>query len=177
MFTEIIKFWFQEIKPSDWFTKNDDLDRLIIKRFSEIHNQAIKCELYKWRKYPQGRLAEIIILDQFSRNMFRESSLSFAYDCLALCLSQEAISIEIDKQLTAIERNFLYMPFMHSESLEIHEVAMDLFNKNGIKSSIEYEIKHKEIIEKFGRYPHRNKVLDRKSTQEELEFLKTNNGF
>ena len=177
MYEEIIKFWFEEIEPSQWFAKSDEFDKVIIERFSEIHSKAIKCELHNWRTEAQGRLAEIIILDQFSRNMFRDSALSFAYDSLALALSQEAISVRADKELTAIERSFLYIPFMHSESLEIHKVAMELFKKNGIESSIEYEIKHKEIIERFGRYPHRNEILGRKSTKEELEFMKVNSGF
>ncbi len=170
-YNEIINFWFKEADKSNWFAKNDEFDQLLISKYSEIHSKAIKCELYQWRDNPKGRLAEIIILDQFSRNMFRDSPLSFAYDSLALALSQEAIMLKVDKELTKIERSFLYMPFMHSESLKIHEIAIDLYKKNDIESNLQYEIKHKEIISKFGRYPHRNKILNRKSTKEELLFL------
>jgi uncharacterized protein (DUF924 family) len=171
-YKEIINFWFKEVDQSDWFNKNDKFDELIINKYSNIHSKAAKCELYEWRKNAEGRLAEIIILDQFSRNMFRGSILSFACDSMALSLSQEAILIKADEELTEVQRNFLYMPFMHSESLEIHKIAMDLYRKNGSKASLDYEIKHKNIIEKFGRYPHRNKILGRKSTEKELAFLK-----
>ena len=104
--------------------------------------------------------------------MFRGSPLSFACDAQALALAQEAVSVGADKLLTQIERNFLYMPFMHSEATLIHEVAVELFRNNGIEGSYEYEVRHKEIIDKFGRYPHRNAVLGRKSTSAEIEFLK-----
>ena len=171
MYQEIHKFWFEEIDRSLWWLKNDDFDQLINERFSEIHARAISCELFEWRKTAEGRLAEIIVLDQFSRNMFRDTPLSFANDSLALILSQEAISVGADKELSSIQRSFIYMPFMHSESLRIHEVAIDLYKTNGIQSNLEFEIKHKEIIERFGRYPHRNRILGRASTAEEIEFL------
>jgi len=173
MYLDILKFWFEEIDSAQWWMKDKDFDNLIIERFSDIHAQAARCELYEWRSSAQGRLAEIIILDQFSRNMFRNSSLSFANDSLALVLSQEAISAGADAKLTPIERGFLYMPFMHSESLFIHDIAVGLYERNGIENNLDFEIKHKVIIEKFGRYPHRNYVLGRESTAAELEFLKT----
>jgi uncharacterized protein (DUF924 family) len=117
-------------------------------------------------------LAEIIVFDQFSRNMFRDSPLSFANDSLALALSQEANSAGADQSFSKIQRSFLYMPFMHSESLIIHEIAIDLYKKNGIQTNLDFEIKHKDIIKRFGRYPHRNKILGRASTKAEIEFLK-----
>ena len=172
MYREILRFWFEEIDQSQWWAKDDDFDKLIIGRFSEVHAKATQCELFEWRVDAKGRLAEIIVLDQFSRNMFRGSALAFANDSLALALSQEAISSKADKVLSPIERSFLYMPFMHSESLVIHEVAIDLFQKNGIKNNLDFELRHKQIIEKFGRYPHRNGILGRESTTEEIEFLK-----
>lgn len=112
------------------------------------------------------------MLDQFSRNMFRNSPLSFAHDALSLALAQEAISVGADKSLNQAERSFLYMPFMHSESLKIHEIATRLFRDNGNQSSLDFELKHKAIIERFGHYPHRNSILGRESTVEEIEFLK-----
>ncbi len=172
MYQEILKFWFEEIDPSQWWKKDDAFDQLIRARFSEIHAQATRCELYDWRADARGRLAEIIVLDQFSRNMFRGSPLSFASDTLALVLAQEAVSVKADLALSPTERSFLYLPFMHSESLKIHVVAMDLYQRNGIQSNLDFEIKHKQIIERFGRYPHRNAILGRSSTQEELEFLR-----
>jgi uncharacterized protein (DUF924 family) len=171
MHQEILKFWFEELEPKQWWVKDYELDQLIIARFSEIHDRAARCELAGWRKNASGRLAEIIVLDQFSRNMFRGSPFSFAYDNLALALSQEAISAGADQLLSPVERNFIYMPFMHSESLQIHEEAVELFRRNGQQGNFEYELKHKAIIERFGRYPHRNEVLGRASTEAELEFL------
>lgn len=172
MYREILRFWFEEIDQSQWWAKDDDFDKLIIERFSEVHAKATRCELFEWRIDAKGRLAEVIVLDQFSRNMFRGSPLAFANDSLSLALAQEAISAKADEVLSPIERSFLYMPFMHSESLKIHEVAIELYQKNGIQNNFDFELKHKQIIEKFGRYPHRNSILGRKSTEEEIEFLK-----
>jgi len=171
MYKQIVNFWFEEIEPASWWKKSDDFDALLIERFSEIHASASCCELYEWRRQPEGRLAEIIVLDQFSRNMFRDTPGAFATDAMSLTLSQEAIACGADRALTPVQRSFLYMPFMHSESLKIHEVAVELFRKNGIKSNLDYEFSHKKIIERFGRYPHRNKILGRQSTAEEIEFL------
>jgi uncharacterized protein (DUF924 family) len=172
MYREILKFWFEEIEPSQWWKRDENLDRVIIERFSDVHYRATHCELFEWRKDARGRLAEVIVLDQFSRNMFRGSPLSFAYDPLALVLAQEAVSIGADALLNQNERSFLYMPFMHSESLKIHEVATGLFRKNGNQNSLDFEMRHKTIIERFGRYPHRNSILGRDSTEEEIQFLK-----
>jgi len=170
-YPQVIDFWFDEIEPAMRWKKDDAFDALLIERFSETHNRACHCELFEWRRHPEGRLAEIIVLDQFSRNMFRGSALAFAYDAMSLALSQEAIACGADQALTPEQRSFLYMPFMHSESLRIHEIAVELFRNNGIQSNLDFEFKHKKIIENFGRYPHRNKVLGRQSTVEELEFL------
>jgi len=170
MVQDILKFWFEEIDPSQWWKKDPDFDRLIIRRFSAIHTQAVRGELFGWRKDARGRLAEVIVLDQFSRNMFRESPQAFAYDSLALVLAQEAVSVGADQALNDAERSFLYMPYMHSESPAIHEVAVQLFQNLG--KALEFELKHKAIIDRFGRYPHRNKILGRTSTAEEIEFLK-----
>ncbi|MFW2366609.1 MAG: DUF924 family protein [Desulforhopalus sp.] len=175
MYEEVLKFWFEESSPSQWFSKDDKFDQLITDRFLEIHTKAVRCELFSWRKSGRGRLAEIIVLDQFSRNMFRGSPLAFANDPIALVLAQEAVSLGIDKELTTTERGFIYLPFMHSESIKIHEIAEKIYSQHGMESSLEWEIKHKRIIERFGRYPHRNGVLGRQSTQEELDFLEQPN--
>jgi len=171
MYREVLHFWFEEIEPAQWWVKDDELDTLIVARFSEVHASATRCELFAWRENARGRLAEIIVLDQFSRNMFRGSPLAFAYDGLALALAQEAITAGAEKGLSQQERSFLYLPFMHSESLKIHEVAVGLYQRNGLQSSFEFELKHKSIIERFGRYPHRNSILGRESSAAELEFL------
>ncbi len=168
---EILDFWFNQIEQKLWWQKDDAFDRLITKKYSAIHQQASRCELYYWRESAQGRLAEIIILDQFSRNMFRDSALAFANDSLALTLAQEAVSSGADKELSELQRGVLYLPYMHSESRKIHDVALVLYKQNGIQTNYDFELKHKKIIDQFGRYPHRNKILDRQSTKEELAFL------
>lgn len=169
--TDIIGFWFDEIESKQWFVKDLAFDQLLIERFSAIHTQASQCELFDWRDTAEGCLAEVIILDQFSRNMFRDTAQAFAFDALALALAQSAIASGFDKALSAQQRTFLYMPFMHSESLKVHDVAMTLFRDNGVQTNLDFEIKHRDIIERFGRYPHRNGILGRESTQEEIEFL------
>lgn len=171
MYQRVLDFWFKEIEPEYWWKKDSEFDLQISSEFGVLHSRAVNCELYLWRESSYGRLAEIIILDQFSRNIFRDKPEAFSSDNLALALAQEAIRRDLDKDLTPIERIFLYMPFMHSESAIIHEEALKLFRDNGIESNLEFEIKHKEIIDRFGRYPHRNKILGRKSTDDELEFL------
>ncbi len=171
-YKKVINFWFEEIEAKRHYKKDAAFDRLIKDRFEAVHIAATRGELSRWRKDPEGRLAEIIVLDQFSRNIYRDTPASFTCDAMALILAQEAVSQDIGKKLSTSKKAFLYMPYMHSESLLIHEMAVKLFNIPGLESTLEWEIKHKKIIEAFGRYPHRNVILGRKSTAEELEFLK-----
>lgn len=168
----ILNFWFDELESRQWWVADEAVDREIHSRFSALHRAAAASELSNWRDEPAGRLAEIIILDQFSRNLYRAQLGAFACDALALTLAQEAIRCAADQTFEAPERNFFYMPFMHSESPIIHAVAMTLFDQPGADFNLEFEIRHKEIIDRFGRYPHRNAILGRESTEEELEFLK-----
>jgi uncharacterized protein (DUF924 family) len=170
-YQDILDFWFEQIEPASWWKKDLDFDARIRQQFSEIHRQASCGELFAWRETPEGRLAEIIVLDQFSRNMYRDSALAFASDPISLVLAQEAIAVGADDQLDQTRRCFLYMPYMHSESRAIHEVALELFRKHGVESNLKFELSHQRIIEQFGRYPHRNEVLGRVSTAEEVEFL------
>jgi uncharacterized protein (DUF924 family) len=171
-YTEVLNFWFNELTEEDRFKKDPELDQLIRDRFLSYYEAAINNELYEWRRAPDSALAEIIILDQFSRNMFRDTPQAFSSDPLALALSQFAIEKGFDKQLSTDQKAFLYMPYMHSESKIIHEIAVTLFSQKGLELNLDYEIAHKKIIDRFGRYPHRNQILDRKSTDEEIEFLK-----
>lgn len=167
----VIDFWFTELEPAQWWKKDPQLDLQIEERFASVYTQARAGELYKWRETAQGRLAEIIVLDQFSRNMFRHSAQAFATDGMALALAQEAIKSGDDQALSAVEKSFLYMPFMHSESAVVHEVGKVLFDNVGIQGSIESARQHFDIIKQFGRYPHRNQLLWRESTEEEMAFL------
>ncbi|WP_286713960.1 DUF924 family protein [Acinetobacter sp. UBA2581] len=170
-YQDILDFWFSPETQPNWFVKSDQFDQSLKEKFSDILEQASRAELWSWRKNADGRLAEILVLDQFSRNIFRDTPRAFAQDSLALALAQEAISQDLDKQLSPEQRSFLYMPFMHSESKLIHEFALKLFQRLGNPENLEYEIKHKIIIDRFGRYPHRNQILGRESTEEELSFL------
>lgn len=167
----VIDFWFNEIEPKSWWIKDDVFDAEILQRFGTLHTAASRCECHAWREAPLGRLAEIIVLDQFSRNLYRDQPLAFACDPLSLALAQEAVAQQADQSLAPPQRAFLYMPYMHSESSAIHKIAVTLFEQSGMKSNLEFELKHQAIIDRFGRYPHRNTVLGRESTAEEIEFL------
>lgn len=171
-YQEVLDFWFKESEAAQWFTKDEAFDEEIRRRFGAIHGQASRGECVSWRETINGRLAEVIVLDQFSRNLYRNSPEAFAYDGMALVLTQEALASGQLEQLSQVERSFLYMPLMHSESLVIHEEALKRFAEPGLENNLAFEQRHLEIIESFGRYPHRNQVLGRTSTAEELAFLK-----
>ncbi|WP_347329858.1 DUF924 family protein [Marinimicrobium locisalis] len=169
---EVLDFWFVECEPKHWFQKNKGFDREIERRFVDVYRRACACELAHWRARPEGRLAEVLVLDQFSRNLYRDRPEAFAQDALALALAQEAVAAEADQSLEPAQRAFLYMPYMHSESALIHEEAVRLFDQPGLEHNLKFERRHREIIERFGRYPHRNELLGRQSTEEEQAFLK-----
>ena len=171
-FAEIIHFWFEETSDSQHWQKNPDFDEEIRDKFLDSYYSVVAGETYPWREIPEGALAEVIILDQFSRNIFRDDPQSFLHDPLALALSQNAIMTGHHKELDRAKRGFLYMPFMHSESRVIHEQAVKIFGDlEWGAGSMEFELKHKAIIDRFGRYAHRNAILGRESTSEEIEFL------
>jgi uncharacterized protein (DUF924 family) len=173
----IIKFWFKQCSPQQWFKKDAKFDAALRRRFLKTYQAVAKGEMAAWRTTPRGRLAEIIVLDQFSRNMFRGKPESFACDAMALVLAQEAISHGDDKKLGKFERHVLYMPFMHSESKKIQQKSMKLFASLGDKGTDPFAKAHADIIKRFGRFPHRNAILDRKSTAAEKKFMLTHKGF
>lgn len=168
---QILDFWFSPESEPYWFAKSDAFDAQIRTQFLPLWQQAAAGELYAWRDTLAGRLAEIIILDQFSRNLHRGSPLAFAQDGMALLLAQEAIKQKDFSQMPMIQRKFMLMPFMHSESTTIHEWATALFAQYTDALTIDFEAKHKAIIDRFGCYPHRNEILGRKSSAEEIAFL------
>jgi uncharacterized protein (DUF924 family) len=171
MHSEVLIFWFEEIDPKLWFASDENFDDLIRMRFSGLMQQAAAGELYPWRTAAEGRLAEIIVLDQFSRNVHRNTPQAFAQDAVALVLAQEAVAAGALASLNPAQRSFLLLPYMHSESRQIHVVAEALYREHAPALNHEFELRHKAIIDRFGRYPHRNKVLGRVSTPEEIEFL------
>lgn len=172
---EVWGFWFVECEPADWFKKSEEFDDEIRSRFLETYEAIVAGETADWRRSAKGRLAEIIVLDQFSRNMFRDDAKAFASDALAVELAKEALS-DWDA-FTVQERSFVVMPFMHSESLAVHDWAAKWFDEPGLERRKKYELLHRDIIERFGRYPHRNRVLGRTSTPEEEAFLQEHPGF
>ena len=167
----ILHFWFTELTPKHHFAKDAALDQTIRTRFGATLEAAAKCELFAWRATPEGRLAEVLVLDQFSRNVYRDSPRAFAQDALALALAQELVASGQDRSLPLAQRSFAYMPYMHSESALVHAQAVTLFAQPGMEDTLRFELHHKEIIDRFGRYPHRNAILNRESTPEELAFL------
>jgi uncharacterized protein (DUF924 family) len=172
MYKEVLDFWFREIEPKQWWAVDPAFDAWLKDRFLPVLGQAARGELFTWRVTPKGRLAEVIVLDQFSRNIYRNTPGAFLQDPMALALSQEAVTAGALDHLDPTERAFLLMPYMHSESAAVHVEAEQLFKEWAPDGNYEFELRHKAIIDRFGRYPHRNKILGRASTPEEEEFLK-----
>ena len=167
----VLKFWFEELQPSQWWTPDAAVDARIRQRFAPLLLQASAGELAAWRSTAQGRLAEIMVLDQFSRNIHRGSAQAFAQDAQALALAQEAVRSGALSALDETQRSFLLLPLMHSESRSIHAQALPLFAQHASANSYDFELQHQLIIERFGRYPHRNAVLGRASTEQEKTYL------
>lgn len=172
--SDIIDFWFAEKNKPLWFVKNSKFDKKIRYKFLKTYEQAYAGYLDSWKNSALGILALIIVFDQFSRNMFRGEAKAFMTDGIALNLAKYALEVGYDKELSNDDyKHFIYMPFMHSEDINDQEQSLILFNK--MDDTFIYAQKHYEIIKKFGRFPHRNKALNRNSTLEELELLTNNN--
>jgi uncharacterized protein (DUF924 family) len=170
----IIDFWFEEISPKQWWVKSVEFDQLIRQRFLSLYTEIHAGQHAHWLNSAQGCLARIIVLDQFSRNMFRDMAESFQTDALALAAAKHAINVGFDLDMPSNHKAFLYMPFMHSEALDDQEKAIDLFTAAGpdLAENLKSSERHKAIIEQFGRFPHRNQILGRPSSKTEVEFLK-----
>ena len=171
---EVYDFWFKEGNEEKWFQSTNEFDEEIRMRFYETWEAARVGLLFDWRESLEGRLAEIIVLDQFSRNLNRGSALSYSQDQMALILSQHAVNHPDFEKQSLDEKSFTLLPWMHSESKEIQKITERLYLKLDSELHTEIMYNHKEIIDRFGRYPHRNKVMGRKSTTDEMEFLETN---
>ena len=168
----ILQFWFDELTPRQHFAKDAQLDATITRRFGATLAAAARGELWAWRTDAQGRLAEILVLDQFSRNMHRDTPLAFAQDGMALVLAQELVASGQASALPPDQRAFACMPYMHSESRLVQAQAVRLFAEPGLEANLPFALQHQAIIERFGRYPHRNAILGRASSDEELAFLR-----
>jgi uncharacterized protein (DUF924 family) len=168
--TEVLRFWLEE-HAQDWFAKNPAFDRAIRHRFLALHEAAAAGHLAHWADDSRGCLALVIVLDQFPRNMFRGEARAFATDALARAAARVILQRGWDKQMSQAEQLFAYLPFEHSESLEDQTLSCELM-KDFDPDQLRYAIRHREIIERFGRFPHRNGLLGRENTAAEIEFLK-----
>jgi uncharacterized protein (DUF924 family) len=173
---EVLHFWFEELTPEAWFRKDTRIDEQIRERFMPLYEQVRKMQPQDFTS-PLASLAAVIVLDQFPRNMFRGSPQAFATDALALAIAQQAIAAGFDRQLGEAQRTFLYMPFQHSEDAAIQARSVELFAQLADKVGLDFASQHRVIIDRFGRFPHRNEILGRASTEEELQFIKTHRGF
>lgn len=179
---DVLDFWFGAPGSADhgstralWFTKSDATDALIRTRFGSAVEEALRGELDHWGRDVQGALALIVLLDQFTRNIFRDTPRAFAGDAAALALAQCLVDARLDQQLSLLERWFAYMPFEHAEDLPMQERSVALFQRladDGLPEPLDWAIKHRDVVARFGRLPHRNTVLGRATTPEEETFLR-----
>lgn len=168
---EVIDFWFDPENIPLHFDENEEFDQEIARRFMATWKAGSEGLLVDWRKDIRGRLAEIIVLDQFSRNLWRNDIHTYTQDKMAIALAQEVLNHDDYDLLSDIEKNYILLPFMHSESLDLHDWAFKYYEELGDQNLIRYENMHREVLERFGRYPYQNKDLNRKSTEEELKIL------
>jgi uncharacterized protein (DUF924 family) len=164
---DILHFWFDELGSDNWFGSSAEIDEQITERFQELWEEQKAKIASDFLATPETALAAIILFDQFPRNMFRDSAYAFATDHLALQIAREAIDREMDHKLTDEQRMFVYMPFMHSEDLDDQTRSLGLFTALGIENNIKFSKAHRDIIVKYGRFPHRNAVLGRETRPEE----------
>ncbi len=174
---DVLSFWFEETDPENWFERSDAFDEVIRDRFAAAVETARDGGYSDWTDTAQGCLAVILLIDQMSRNIYRESPLAWSADDVGLACTRLALERKYDDGLEVDARKFLYMPLMHSERLADQEQCVDLFRTLAAESaeeelSLDFAIRHRDIIERFGRFPHRNEILGRDSTAEEIEFLK-----
>lgn len=170
---DVVQFWFEDIEHSSWFKKDREFDRSLENRFGALLEQAKRDELDHWCDSATGYLGLIILLDQFSRNIYRDSAEAFAADAKALRLALAVIDEKLDQELTLEQRSFAYLPFRHAEDLAMQKIGLDKtreLNAAGYGSD-KYAISHLSIIERFGRFPHRNTVVGRENTADEKAYL------
>ncbi len=168
---QVLDFWFKELSAKNWFEKSDDLDLQITSRFRAAYDQVLALDADQHLKSGHDALAAVIAIDQFARNMFRDTPKAFAADPQALEIAKRALAARLDEGLTLTERQFLYMPFMHAEDVAAQTRCVELFGSFNDDGLLKFATGHKDIIDRFGRFPHRNEILGRPSTAEEIAFL------
>lgn len=174
---DVLDFWFSPQVSRLWFASTPEFDRELRERFEPLLERATKGELRSWRETPEGALALVIVLDQFPLNMYRGQAKSYATGEQAVAVAKEAVARGFDRSLPHSELAFLYLPFMHSESMADQDQSVALFEKAGLTDNLGFARHHHELIRKFGRFPHRNAALGRKSTPEELAYLSSKGAF
>lgn len=178
--TDVLHFWFNELDRKQHFVKDPELDQQISQRFGGIHAVASTDKLpadSDWRTTATGKIAEIIVLDQFSRQIYRDDARAWESDALALSRAKSLVADGTDRTLTSHQRQFVYMPFMHAESIDEQEHSVALFTELGDESSLRFAILHRDVIARFGRFPYRNKLLGRASTTDELAYVAKHGSF
>lgn len=174
---DVLDFWFGELTYEDWFGGKPELDETIRARFGDLYRR-MKVDFNVARvEDPRTALAAIILFDQMPRNMFRRSVEAFGSDDIAIGVARLADERDYDSKVEPERRSFLYMPFMHSEVSADQERCVDLFRALGNEGGLKYAIEHRDIVARFGRFPHRNRVLGRESTAAEIDFLKGHDGY
>jgi len=174
---DVLRFWFEELTASDWFGGAADLDDRIRTRFGELPGRLARQLPPEVMTEPMAALAAIIALDQFPRNIHRRRPEAFATDDLAASITRNALEKELDAGMPPAQRQFLYMPLMHSEVLADQERCVGLFKTLGNEDALKYAVEHRDIIARFGRFPHRNRALGRETTAEEAAFLDSHAGY
>lgn len=174
---DVLGFWFGELTHEDRFGGKPETDDAIRTRFGALY-ERLKADMpARTGEDPRTALATVIVYDQFPRNLFRRQALAFGTDDMALLVARTALDRSLDAGMTAEEKSFLYMPFMHSEVMSDQERCIDLFKSLGNEEGVKYAIEHRDIIERFGRFPHRNRALGRESTPDEIAFLVGHHGY
>ena len=177
MYQELIEFWFSEEARKHWFNSNKAFDRALLEAYEQTWLDAKQARLDHWQESAEGSLALVILLDQLPLNMFRGQLKSFATGAQSRDVARAAIAKGFDQELAVNQLSFLYMPFMHSEDLVDQDLSMKLFDKPGLENNYRFARHHYGIVERFGRFPHRNKILGRESTDAEIEYLNSKQGF
>lgn len=174
---DVLKFWFEELTPQDWYSGKDETDAAIRKRFQPLYERLKQEQPASALADPRAALAAIVVFDQFPRNIFRRQPAAFGTDQIAMSLASNAVDRGFDEGMDAAQKQFMYMPFMHSEVLADQERSVMLFGGLGNEEALKYAIEHRDIVARFGRFPHRNRVLGRTSSAEEEAFLKEHAGY
>ena len=177
MYRSLIDFWFSDQSRRYWFKSTRAFDRRLVDSYTDTWEQAKRGALDDWQRTAVGSLALVIVLDQFPLNMFRGTAKSFSTEAQSRIVALGAIEKDFDKELPTSQKSFMYMPFMHSEDLADQALAVEYFNQRELESNFRFAKHHFDIVERFGRFPHRNKILGRESSEAEIKYLNSKQGF